>query len=260
MTTDTAPGTALQTPSYGRALLGLNAVVAWTAVLVSLTLNLTGYYAGSYDVAKPTILGNVPGGDDTVFERFFDWSTYFTILSNVTVAVVLTVLVLRPGLFTRRDGVGTLWRTLRLDSLLMIIVTGVVYNLLLAEGGLSGWGLVSNTLLHWIVPLVTPIIWIIAGPRGLISGRVIPLALILPVLWAVYALIRGQVIGAYPYPFLDVSTKGLASVLIFIGVILVVAVLLALLLWAIDAGLRWTLRGSTAPAASASSEPVGEEA
>ncbi|MBI1349973.1 MAG: hypothetical protein GC156_02515 [Actinomycetales bacterium] len=255
MTTPSSSSSApLETPSYGRALLALNALVAWTAVVVSFTLNISGYYAGTYDLANPTILENVPGGDDTVFERFFDWTTYFTILSNITVAVVLTVLVMRPGLFTRRDGVGTLWRTLRLDSVLMITITGVVYNLLLAEGGLSGWGLISNTLLHWITPLVTPIVWIIAGPRGLIQGRIIPLSLVLPLIWATYALIRGQVIGAYPYPFLDVATKGLAYVLVFIAVIMVVAMILALILWAVDTGLRWTLRGRTA------AEPVGEEA
>lgn len=260
MTTPPSTAVPLQTPSYGRLLFAINAVVAWTAVLLSLTLNLSGYYAGQYDAAKPTILGNVAGGDDTVFERFFDWSTYFTILSNVVVAVVMTVLVTRPALFTRRDGVGTLWRTLRLDSLLMIVITGVVYNLLLAEGGKTGWDAVSNTLLHWVVPLLTPIIWIIAGPRGLIRGRVIALSLVLPLLWATYALIRGQVIGAYPYSFLDVSTNGLASVLSFIGVIVVVAVILALILWAVDAGLRWTLRGSAEPATATASDPVGEEA
>jgi hypothetical protein len=262
MTHAPAADAALQTPRYGRALLAVNALIAWAAVTLSLTLNLTGYYAGTYDAAKPTILGNVPGGDDTVLERFLDWTTYFTILSNITVAVVLTVLLLRPGLFTRDNGTGMLWRALRLDTVLMITVTGVIYNLMLAEGGQSGWGLVSNTLLHWVVPLLTVIIWIIAGPRGLIQGRTIPAALVLPLLWAAYALIRGQAVGAYPYPFLDVSSNGLASVLTFIGLVMVVTVLLSLVLWAIDAGLRWTLRGSAAhvPAVASEAEPVPDEA
>jgi hypothetical protein len=245
-TTPDASDGALQAPSYGKALFALNALVAWIAVTLSLTLNLTGYYVADANPAKPTILGNVAAGIDTPWERFFDWTTYFTILSNIVVAVVMTMLVVKPRLFTRRDSVGTLWRTLRLDSLLMIVITGVVYNLMLAEGGKTGWDLVSNSLLHWIVPLLTPIIWILAGPRGLFSARVIPLSLVLPLIWASYALIRGQAVGAYPYPFLDVSANGLASVLTFIGAILVVAVVLALILWAVDAGLRWTLRGSAA--------------
>ena len=53
---------------------------------MSFTLAVTGYYVDTMDPAKPTILGNVPGGNDTVLERLLDWSTYFTILSNIVVA------------------------------------------------------------------------------------------------------------------------------------------------------------------------------
>lgn len=229
--------------SVSRSLLAINAAIAVVAVGLSFTLAVTGYYVESMDPAKPTILGNVPGGNDTVVERLLDWSTYFTILSNVVVAVVLIALTVSPALFERPDRVGGIWRTLRLDSVLMIVITGVVYNLLLATGGKQGWDLLSNTLLHVVVPIVTPIVWIVAGPRGLISLRVIAGALVLPLAWAGYALLRGQAIGAYPYPFLDVATNGLASVLGFIAVIVVIAILLALVLWAIDAALSWTLRG-----------------
>lgn len=221
-------------PSYARTLLILNVVLAWFAVLLSLTLNLSGYYVGTEDPSKPTILGNVPGGVDTPLERFFDWTTYFTLLSNVTGAVVITVLILRPDLFRREDRVGTIWRALRLDTVLMIIVTGVVYNALLAGGPKEGWDFISNLMLHIVMPIVTPLVWLIAGPRRLIFPSTVWLALVLPLLWAVYALIRGQVIGAYPYPFLDVSTNGWTSVLTFIGVIVIVAVILGYVLLGVD--------------------------
>ncbi len=231
-----------------RILFGINAVLAVLAVSISFTLAVTGYYLDKRNLSEPTILGNVPGGNDTVLERLLDWSTFFTILSNVVVAVVMVTLTLRPSLFTRDDRVGGLWRTLRLDSVLMIIITGVVYNLLLASGEKTGWDLVSNSLLHIIMPIVTPIIWLLAGPRGLINVRVIAASLILPLVWAAYALVRGQVVGAYPYPFLDVSTNGLASVLGFIAVIVVIAILLAALLWAIDAGISRLTGRHDAPA------------
>jgi hypothetical protein len=109
-----------------------------------------------------------------------------------------------------------------------------------------------------VVPILTPIVWIIAGPRGLISPRIIGYALVLPLLWAAYALVRGAAVGAYPYPFLDVAINGFASVLVFIAVIVVIAVLLALVLWAVDVGLRWTLRGRLEPAADAIPEPTAD--
>lgn len=228
-------------PSYGRVLFWINAVLAWIAVSLQLTLNLSGYYVDRIDPAKATILGNTAAGVDTPLERFLDWATYFTVWSNVTVAVVLTVLAARPALFARRDRVGLLWRVLRLDSVVMIVITGVLYNLLLAEGGKTGWDAVSNTLVHVAVPLVTLVVWIVAGPRDLIRVPVMALSLVLPLIWAAFALVRGAAVGAYPYPFLDVSANGLASVLVFIVVIVIVAILLELVLWAVDAALSWTM-------------------
>ena len=237
-------------PRYGPVFFWGNAAAAWFGVLVSFALNISGHYVDQVDATKPTILGNIAGGIDTPLERFLDWITYFTILSNILVAVVVTLLAVRPGLFIRQDGVGVLWRTLRLDGLLMITITGIVYNLLLATGGKSGWDLVSNTMLHMVTPLVTLIVWIIAGPRGLVTARVIGLSLLLPLLWAAFALIRGGIVGAYPYPFLDVSSNGLASVLTFILAIVIVAVCLAFVLMGIDAALRATMGISTTSQAS----------
>ena len=226
--------TDLRTPGWGRPLLAINAVVAWCAVLFSAYLSVSGYYLGKEDPSKLSILGNLASGHDQWYERLFDWITYFTIWSNITVAVVLTVLWLRPGLFSRDDVVGTVWRALRLDSVLMIVITGIVYRLILATGGKSGADLVSDTALHVVVPLLTAVVWLLAGPRGLLTARTIAPSLVLPIGWALMALVRGAAVGAYPYPFLDVAKNGLASVLAFVGVILVIAVVLALVLLALD--------------------------
>jgi len=225
-------------PRYGRALFIINAAVAWFAVALSLSLNLSGYYVDTLDPTKPTLLGNVADGIDTPIKRFFDWITYFTIWSNATVAVVLTMLAARPNLFLRHDRVGGIWRTLRLDSVLMITVTGVVFNLLLAEGGKQGLDWLSNNMLHVINPIVTVVVFLVAGPRGLLNVRVVFAALILPLVWAAFALTRGAVILAYPYPFLDAATNGWGPVFTFIIVIIVFAIILSLIYWGLDALIR----------------------
>jgi hypothetical protein len=225
-------------PSYARLLFGLNALLALAGVALSFTLNITGYYVDDIDPEKPTILGNTLAGVDTPLERFFDWTTYFTILSNIVVLVAMALLFFRPGLFVRNDRVGAFWRTMRLDALLMIIITGVVYNTLLASGGKEGWDLVSNFIIHIANPIVVPLVWLVAGPRGIIRQKTIYAALILPIGWAVYALIRGQFVGAYPYPFLDVATNGWASVITFIVVIAIIAIILGYVLLGIDRVLR----------------------
>ena len=222
-----------------KTLFGINALVAWCGVLLSFSLHASGYYPPN--TTDPTQLGNNPVGLDGLVGRVFDWFTYFTILRNLIVAIVLTLLFIRPG----RD--SRLMRVLRLDSLLMIIITGILYNLLLGQGVThEGLDFFSNGLQHVTTPIVTVLVWLIVGPRGWISWKVIALSLIIPVAWAVFALIRGAVIGAYPYPFLDVATKGLASVLVFIVVIAVVAVILALVLMAIDAAIAALTRRTKA--------------
>lgn len=222
-------------PKFARPLFAVNAVIAVFGVLVSFTLNISGYYTDALDPSKPTILGNVAGGQDTAFERFFDWITYFTILSNIVVAIVMVMLTLKPEVFARDGRSGFIWRALRLDSIIMIVVTGVVYNLLLASGPKEGWDAVSNAFQHNITPIVTVLVWLVAGPRGLVNLKVILGSLVVPILWAGFALARGAAVGAYPYPFLDVATNGYASVLGFIGQILVVAIILAAILYLVDA-------------------------
>ena len=218
-------------------LYGINALLAWAATALSFTLNISGYYLDHVDPSRPTILGNVPEGIATPLERFFDWITYFTIWSNVIVAITMTALFLRPDLFTRRGASGFRWRVVRLDSLIMITVTGVVFNLLLSSSK-TGIDAVSNGLLHVWVPIITMVVWLLAGPRGYIRMSTVWASLVIPVVWLVFALVRGSAVGAYPYPFLDVATKGWASVLSFVFAMVIAAIVLAVVLKAIDALIR----------------------
>lgn len=220
----------IQTP-FQRLLIGLNALVALAAVSVSFSLMFVGYYVDTVDVSEPTIIGNDPNGVDQVWERFFDWVGYFTILSNITVSIVMLMLVLKPEVFALQNLKGRIWRALRLDSVLMIVITGIVYNLLLAEGEKVGWDAVSNSLQHIINPIVTLVVFLLVGPRKILSFGTVADAMVLPILWAVVVLIRGSVISAYPYPFLDVITNGLGNVIAFIAQIMVFALLISAILF-----------------------------
>lgn len=220
----------IQTP-FQRLAIGLNALVALAAVGVSFSLMFVGFYVDTVDLSEPTLIGNSPDGVDQVWERFFDWVGYFTILSNITVSIVMLMLVFKPEVFTLQNFKGRVWRALRLDSVLMIVITGIVYNLLLAEGGKVGWDAVSNALQHIINPIVTLLVFLLVGPRKILNFKTVADAMVLPILWAVAVLIRGSVISAYPYPFLDVVTNGFASVILFVVQIMVFALLISALLF-----------------------------
>ena len=211
-----------------RILFGINGLVAGFGALFSFTLTVLGTYPS--ENTNPTALGFASQG---LLGRVFDWFTYFTLWSNVLVAIVMLMLFVRPD----RD---SFWfRVFRLDSVLMIVVTGIIYNVVLAatakNQGLEVW---TNFFLHVLTPLLTFVVWLIAGPRGWISWRVIAASLILPIIWLVFALVRGAFIGAYPYGFLDVATYGYGAVLTNVAGIVVFAIVLCLILWGID----WVIR------------------
>jgi hypothetical protein len=219
-----------------RVIFGINALVALTGLTVGFTLTVLGTYPSLN--TNPTMLGNPEQG---VLSRVFDYFTYFTIWSNILVAVIAIMLFLRPD----RDSFP--FRVLRLDSILMITVTGIIYNVVLAGSAkLQGLEVVSNLFDHVLTPLVSVLVWLFVGPRGWISWRTIGAALILPIIWLMFALARGAFIGAYPYGFLDVATYGYGTVAINVLGVVVFAIVLCLILWGIDWVIRRVARRTSA--------------
>jgi hypothetical protein len=52
------------------------------------------------------------------------------------------------------------------------------------------------------------------GPRRLTSRRIVWLAVSFPVAWCLFTLIRGELVGWYPYPFIDVGALGYGKALV----------------------------------------------
>lgn len=228
---DSAPPIA----RWQRVLFILNAAVACFGAGLSFTLTVLGTYPSTN--TDPTQLGYAGQG---VVGRVLDFFTYFTIWSNILVAVIMVMLAIRP------DRQSFVFRVLRLDAVLMITVTGLIYNLVLSGlSELQGLEVVTNSFDHVITPLVTVVVWLVAGPRGWVQWRTVPASLVLPLIWLVFALVHGAVIGAYPYPFLDVATKGYPTVLMNSFMVLIFGIVLALIFWGIDAALtRLTRRAA----------------
>ncbi len=161
--------------------------------------------------------------------RLFDTFSYFTIWSNVVVAISATLLWRLPW----RD--TALRRLLRMDALLMITVTAIVYRVLLAPTtDVVGLGNVTDPILHVITPAVTVIVWLVWGPRGWVSVRMIPAALVVPVLWIGWMLLRGAISQKYPYGFVNVGDYGYAAVSKTLVMILVFGLIVATIYWGID--------------------------
>ncbi|SKC46438.1 hypothetical protein SAMN06296058_0531 [Pseudoxanthomonas indica] len=193
-------------------------------VLAAFILQIGLLLAGGQDINAAQASTAVPLS--TRFVRFF---SYFTVESNLLVLFSAASLAWNP----QQD--GRLWRVLRLDALLGIAVTGIVFATVLS--GLvhhSGIGTWVNAGFHYLSPLLALLGWCLFGPRPRIDGRTLVLAFVWPVAWLAYTLIRGALTAWYPYPFLNANELGYARVALNIAIILAGASAFALLLWGME--------------------------
>jgi hypothetical protein len=173
------------------------AAVAWFSLVLQLALVLTG---------EAVLVEEDPPGTAARIYRFF---AYFTIQSNILVALSSTVLA-RDPLLDRPA-----WRVVRLAGIVGITVTGLVHFFLLRPLlDLDGASWAADKLLHMVVPVLAIAAWAWAGPRPRFTWRAAAYALAWPLAWLVWTLLVGQVDGWVPYPFLDATEEGWGSVVV----------------------------------------------
>lgn len=210
-----------------RFLYFINAISALIGFAIQFVINL--FDLVPVEDEFPTLLGGHAAGLAGAPGRLMDSFSYFTIWSNLMVLAVMFALYRNP----ERDSFK--FRTLRLDSVLMITVTGVVYHVLIAPYYPPiSWNRYSDVFLHSITPVITVLIWFIAGPRAWVNLKIVFAAMLIPIGWLGYTLLRGVIISRYPYDFLDVITLGYLPVLITVLVLILIGLIVALLYFLAD--------------------------
>jgi hypothetical protein len=228
-TTVSAPVVIDTRARIARIWFGTIAVVVAIALVIQIVLIFTG----GQDVNSGTSTANESLG--TRFVRLF---SFFTIQSNLF--VLGTSIALALNIF--RD--GKVWRVLRFDALLGIIITGLVYETILAPlVHPEGWALAATIGFHYISPWATLIGWLIFGPRPRMTWATTVWAFVWPLAWLVYTFIHGAITGWYPYPFLDVATIGFADSVRNSGVVLLIGVVIAVVLTILDHRMPSLVRG-----------------
>lgn len=169
------------------------------------------------------------GGFDAGWEHMLNQPAYFTFLSALMVCVTSGMLAVR----THRTSVA--FQALRLCAVVSVVITGLVFNLLLREEDpLTGVWFYNDTVMHIVVPVLAPLVWLIVDPRGRLSRRSLTLSTAVPIAWLIFTLGRGAFLDWYPYDILDVPGMGYAGVGVYIAAILAFYLMLAGLLWALD--------------------------
>lgn len=161
--------------------------------------------------------------------------SFFTLLSNVLVALAMTLPWLAPetrlGRFFLAPGVRT-------AILLYIVIVAAIYHVLLRKlYDPQGWDLVADTIEHIVAPTLYVIDWFLFVPKGTLKFRSAFVWLAFPIGYAAYTLIHGALTGFYPYPFIDESELGYDKMLLNMTGLTVVFAGLGLVLVGVDRGL-----------------------
>ena len=176
---------------------GLIALICWAGIVIQ----LGDTYARAHDVG----------------ESLWILARFFTIISNLALAIAMTALAAGKRVSEFLQGGLTL----------AILLVGVVYVTMLAGlHPLAGAALVADYLLHYASPLCMTAYWLLLTPHRRLRWSAPWLWALFPILYFAYVLARGAIDGHYPYPFIDIGKIGTERALLnaaVIGAIFVIA-------------------------------------
>jgi len=156
--------------------------------------------------------------------------SYFTVLTNLMVAIVTTALLARgtQNTFLTRPSTTS-------ATAVYIAVVGMIYSLLLrAFWEPTGLQLVVDVALHDAVPILYILFWFSYVTKGTLKWIGPVWWLIYPLAYVGWTVLRGLHTGDYPYPFADVNALGYPTVFVNAAMILAGFLVLGLIAVAID--------------------------
>jgi hypothetical protein len=177
----------------------------------------------------------IEGGTRSVLGSTVVFFSYFTILTNILAALALTAPAVAPdsrlGRWTSSEGV-------RAAVAMYIAVVGLVYHALLAgTWNPQGLQLVVDQILHTVMPIAFVLDWLLFTPKGRLRWVDPVKWLAYPLLYGLWTVVHGQMIGWYPYWFIDIGALGWVRALTSFGALLVFFLGLGLVVTALDRGL-----------------------
>jgi len=183
----------MQVSKNKKILQVIIALMAWAALLMQFYL---------------IILNSVATLTETIIRYF----SFFTILTNILVAISFTVMLVADS---------DKWKHLFLKTsnltavTVYILVVGIVYNLVLRWlWQPQGLQKLTDELLHTIIRLAVLIYWFLFVATTSVQWRHVFRWMWYPFIYCLYTLVRGAVVNFYPYPFLDVDQLGYSRVLL----------------------------------------------
>ena len=173
-----------------------------------------------------------------------DFYLYYTNLSNyICFGVILYALIKTIKSYkTSPEGYCNVLPKFKFMSLIMILVTCLVYNILLAKDYTVAdyFFSISNLILHLILPIMFTLDWVLFTEHHQTKWYYPLLATVMPLIYVVLILIRAAILGnsyhglLYPYFFLNVAKIGFGGVIGWVAILVLVFVALGYIIFGLD--------------------------
>jgi hypothetical protein len=146
---------------------------------------------------------------DRMANNLFRPGEYFAFFTIHTALMFVVILIAAGIVSLRTDRDTRLLTIMRMMAVPYAIVTALVYNFMLRGLPLSAvdagyeWPVWPDELLHVWAPILLVLDWVFSVGRYPLRLRDLWWALIFPLAWVAFSIVRGLASGWWPYPFLD---------------------------------------------------------
>jgi hypothetical protein len=184
----------------------------WVVCLIRVAILVLGWSSVIIAIALSTDLAN----------EF----SYYTMQSNLIVLVWLTIAVL----FQEKKPDHWFFKALIRGAITVyILVTFLVYAIFLESFYHPGISAYTNLCVHYLVPILFVLDWFLTEMDQEYSWKYSLLWLVYPIFYVFYTLVRGIIIGWYPYFFLNLDALGAGLFVMWVFILASIFILLGLL-------------------------------
>jgi len=175
------------------------------------------------------------------YEFRSDFFVHFTNLSNyICIGIMFAELI--QTVKKKEDSYTTVLPTLKFMGVLMILLTFIVFNFLLAPTREMYLNFkVASIVFHVILPIMYVADWFLFYERGKVKAYMPLLSISVPIVYVVFIYIRAWILEfnaeipyIYPYFFLNLDTQGVAGVLKWVGILLAAFIVVGFIFFGLD--------------------------
>ncbi|AUC84726.1 hypothetical protein CW731_05200 [Polaribacter sp. ALD11] len=171
------------------------------------------------------MIQNRQAGIIETITRFF---SFFTILTNILVALLLTSSAFKLkkfpfNLFLTKGAITAVTT--------FIFIVGLVYQIVLRRiWEPTGLQYIVDELLHTIIPLFMLVYWFFNVEKENLQLKPVFNWLIYPLIYICFIIVRGNISGYYPYPFLNIEEVGYEKVTVNVVIIFTITIVILVIL------------------------------